>query len=191
MKQKILFVSSCVLNTAAKVVMYNKEQMAAEESLRKRFLHQAVDAGIQLVQLPCPEFTLYGSRRWGHTKSQFNNPFFRAHCKKQLEPIFMELEEYLSDPERFEILGFVGIDGSPSCGVDYTGQGPSGGSLRGRDDLDEVIAKGHLAKEPGVLFDVIGEMLAERGMDIKLTGLFAPEEEKVLSLIGSEPSESA
>ncbi|SBW10771.1 conserved hypothetical protein [uncultured Eubacteriales bacterium] len=183
MKQKILFVSNCVLNTGAKVVMYNKEQMEAEESLRKRFLHQAVDAQIQLVQLPCPELTLYGSRRWGHTKSQFNNPFFRAHCRKLLEPVLMELEEYLSNPQRFEVLGFIGIDGSPSCGVDYTGEGPSGGSMRSRNDLDEVIAQGRLIKEPGVLFEVISEMLAERGIDMKLTGLFAPEEEKVLSLV--------
>lgn len=183
MKQKILFVSNCVLNTGAKVVLYNKEQIDAEESLRKRFLHQAIDAQIQLVQLPCPELSLYGSRRWGHTKSQFNNPFFRAHCRKQLEPIFMELEEYLSNPQRFEVLGIIGIDGSPSCGVDYTSEGPSGGSMRGRNDLDEVIAQGRLAKEPGVLFEVLGEMLAERGIDLKLTGLFAPEEEKVLSLL--------
>jgi hypothetical protein len=40
-----------------------------------------------------------------------------------------------------------------------------------------------LIKEPGVLFEVISEMLAERGIDMKLTGLFALEEEKVLSLV--------
>ena len=62
--QKIIFAAHCLLNTAAKVVLYEKEDMAAEETLRRRFLSKAVNCGIQLVQLPCPEFTLYGACRW-------------------------------------------------------------------------------------------------------------------------------
>lgn len=34
-------------------------------------------------------------------------------------------------------------------------------------------------KELGVLFEVISKMLAERGIDMKLTGLVAPKEKKV------------
>ena len=64
--QDIIFVSHCVLNIASKVVMYNEAEMAAEEDLRRRFVSKAVSQGVQLVQLPCPEFIMYGSRRWGH-----------------------------------------------------------------------------------------------------------------------------
>ena len=63
--QKIVFVSHCILNTASKVVLYNQEEMDAEEALRKKFMHIAIDRDIQLIQLPCPEFTLYGANRWG------------------------------------------------------------------------------------------------------------------------------
>lgn len=38
--QKIVFVSHCILNTASKVVLYNQEEMDAEEALRKKFMHQ-------------------------------------------------------------------------------------------------------------------------------------------------------
>ena len=75
--QKILFVSHCILNTAAKVVRYGDTGKKEEES-RLEFVVKTVEQGIQLVQLPCPEFTLYGPGRWGHTKEQFDNPFFRA-----------------------------------------------------------------------------------------------------------------
>ena len=34
--QKIIFAAHCLLNTAAKVVLYEKEDMAAEETLRRR-----------------------------------------------------------------------------------------------------------------------------------------------------------
>ena len=63
--REILFVSHCILNTAAKVVLFNQAAIDAEEALRMRFLTTAIRRGVQLVQLPCPEFTLYGSRRWG------------------------------------------------------------------------------------------------------------------------------
>ena len=42
-----------------RVVLYEKEDMAAEETLRRRFLSKAVHCGIQLVQLPCPESVSY------------------------------------------------------------------------------------------------------------------------------------
>lgn len=182
MKQKILFVAHCILNTAAKVVMYEAEDMAAEEALRRRFVHAATDAGIQLVQMPCPEFTLYGARRWGHTSEQFDNPFFHAHCRELLQPLMPELEEYLANPERFEVLGFLGVDGSPSCGVKYTCTGPWGGNLSGRGDLPGVIAQASLKDGPGVLFRLLGQMLAEKGLALPLEGLFAPEPERAMGL---------
>ena len=89
--QKILFVSHCILNTAAKVVRYGDTGKKEEES-RLEFVVKTVEQGIQLVQLPCPEFTLYGPGRWGHTKEQFDNPFFREHCRKILEPILTQMK---------------------------------------------------------------------------------------------------
>jgi predicted secreted protein len=182
-KLKILFVSHCVLNTASKVVMYNDEEMAREEALRRRFVHDALDAGIQLIQLPCPEFTLYGSKRWGHTSNQFDNPFFRRHCRNILKGPLTEAAAYLADSERFELLGFVGIDGSPSCGVDYTCTGPWGGNLGGRENIAALAADVQLIKKPGVFFDELEKLLKERGLTLNRTGLFAAEPEKVMGLL--------
>ena len=137
--QNILVVSHCVLNISAKVVLYEKEAMAAEEALRRKFLQSALQKGVQLLQLPCPEFTLYGACRWGHVSTQFDNPFFRQHCERQLDPVILQLKEYLAHAERFHVIGVLGIDGSPSCGVDYTCTGAWGGSFGGREDLDETL----------------------------------------------------
>ena len=50
-----------------------------------------------------------------------------------LLPIVMQLEEYAAYPDRYDILGVYGINGSPSCGVDYTYDGDWGGELGGKD----------------------------------------------------------
>lgn len=184
--QKIIFAAHCLLNTAAKVVLYEKEDMAAEETLRRRFLSKAVNCGIQLVQLPCPEFTLYGACRWGHVSNQFDNPFFRNHCRELLAPYLLQMKEYLAHPERFRLLGVVGVDGSPSCGVDYTSAGNWYGSFSGRKDLEQTLKGARLATGYGIFMDELCKMLREEGLAqrITVTSLFAPEPEKCLSAAG-------
>lgn len=183
--KKIIFVSHCILNTASKVVMYNQDEMDAEEKLRKEFLQKAIANDIQLIQLPCPEYTLYGANRWGHVSNQFDNVFFRKHCRQILTPIIEQLKEYLAHEDRFEILGFVGIDGSPSCGVDYTCCADWYGSFESRENLSETLADCQLVKKPGVLMDVLKEMLKAEGFGDKVTvtSLFAPEPDKCMKLI--------
>lgn len=183
--QNILLVSHCVLNTASKVVLFTPQDMAAEEALRVRFLTEAVQKGVQLIQLPCPEFTLYGARRWGHVSNQFDNPFFRAHCRAGLQPILQQLCEYRANSERFRILGIVGIDGSPSCGVDYTCYGDWYGSFEGRTGLDQTLATCRLGRGQGVLISELTKLLQEYGLlqTVPVVGLFAPEPEKCLSLL--------
>ena len=151
--KKIVFVSHCILNTASKVVLYNRAEIDAEEDLRLRFMRKALDQGVQIIQLPCPEFTLYGAKRWGHVSNQFDNPFFRRHCRKILEPVIDQLKEYLNNEEMFEVLGIVGIDGSPSCGVDYTCYGRCLGAFDGRTDLEETLQSVWLDKGKGVFMD--------------------------------------
>ncbi|MCY1152858.1 MAG: hypothetical protein OWP43_10635 [Sphaerochaetaceae bacterium] len=67
--KKIVFVSHCILNVASKVFMYNKEEMDKEDALRKDFLNKAINNDVQIIQLPCLEFTLYGAKRWGHVSN--------------------------------------------------------------------------------------------------------------------------
>jgi predicted secreted protein len=181
-KTKILFVAHCFLNTASKVVLYNRREIKAEEKIRRRFVHAALDAGIQLRQLPCPEFTMYGTKRWGHTSDQFDNPFFRRHCRNILIPVLEEASAYMADPKNFDVLGFAGIDGSPSCGVDYTCTGRWGGSLDCRDDLAAVVHSVRLVKRRGIFFDELENLLKEQGFVLPFTGLYAPEPEKIMHL---------
>ena len=183
--KKIVFVSHCILNTASKVVLYKREDIDAEEKLRLRFMQKALDKGVQIVQLPCPEFTLYGAKRWGHVSGQFDNPFFRKHCQEILEPVIDQLKEYLNNDDRFEVLGIVGIDGSPSCGVDYTCYGNCLGAFDGRTDLEETLQSIRLDKGKGVFMDVLDEMLKQNGLEdrIVMKSLFATEPDKCLDLI--------
>ena len=164
--KEILIVSHCILNNAAKVAQ--DESGLAEEYAQRNALMQAVtDKGVQLIQLPCPEFILYGAKRWGHVKDQFDNPFFRAQCRAMLEPVMMQLEEYAHHPERFRLLGVVSVEGSPSCGHALTCRADWGGELEGGEPLPSVST----ANEPGVFMEVLESMLSERNLDIRIMSI--------------------
>ena len=145
--KKIIFVSHCILNTASKVVLYNQTDMDAEENLRKKFMHKAIDQEVQIIQLPCPEFTLYGPKRWGHVSNQFDNTFFAIIVVKFLLRVFNNSKNIWQMKTGFEVLGIVGVDGSPSCGVDYTCCADWYGSFECREGLDKTFNECTLEKK--------------------------------------------
>ena len=91
MKQKIVIVSHCFLNDAAKLRNQDAADMEQERTKKRSFLRELLERGIEVIQLPCPEFILYGCNRWGHAASQFDTPHFRQEARNMLLPIVMQL----------------------------------------------------------------------------------------------------
>ena len=167
--ERIIFVAHCVLNPCAKVKGYgdlSKERAAAQDLIIK-----AAQQGISLVQLPCPEFTLYGSRRWGHAMGQFDNVFYKNHCRALLQPMVDQIAEYLSDKERFAVMAIVGINGSPSCGVDFTYDGPWGGEFGENPNLQGQLGAITKVDKNGVFVAVLRQLLAEREIYVPIVSV--------------------
>lgn len=166
--EKILVVAHCILNRASKVERYDVEEIQEENQLRKELLKEVLDKDIELLQLPCPEFTMYGSKRWGHVRNQFDNPFYRRNCKEILRPIIEQLSEYYNNKDKYQILGIVAIDGSPSCGYNLTCKGSYGGELGESSYLDEKINSVVMEKEAGVFMDELKILLNKNNLNIEI-----------------------
>ena len=145
--------------------MQDESELADEYRERDELMRAVLEKGVQLIQLPCPEFIIYGPKRWGHVKDQFDNIFFRTECRKMLGPVMDQLKEYAGVPERFRILGIVSVEGSPSCRSRLTCKGKWGGELSLRDSgvTDKDII---MAEEAGVFMEEVVNMLDEYGLDI-------------------------
>ena len=179
--QKIIFVSHCILNKAAKVEQ-DESELREEYGLRSRLLEEIVRQDVQVIQLPCPEFVMYGSRRWGHVKDQFAHPFYRDTCRKLFEPVLMQIEEYAGDPERFELVGIVSVEGSPSCGRSLTCRGDWGGELSDLDGVQEKVRRLSMEQEAGVFMEEVSSMLRERHIRLPILTM----QETVAYLCGGE-----
>lgn len=182
--KKILILAHCLLNTASKLKS-SEEGLEAEDKLRKKLIQLALEKDMHILQLPCPEFTLYGPRRWGHAKKQFENPFFRRHSQEILQPIVDQIEAYYQEDELFEVVAVVGVDGSPSCGVDYTYSSDHWlGEFSGRpSDIKDDLKTIEREKKPGYFMEILKEELDKRNIPMNFVGLFADEPEKVIELI--------
>lgn len=157
--KKILIVSHCILNNASKVAQ-DESELKQEYETRDKLLRLALNKNIQLLQLPCPEFIMYGSRRFGHVKDQFMHPHFRRESLKMLKPVIDQIEEYSSYPEDFTLVGIVSVEGSPSCGRHLTYRADWRGEIAA--DLTEPV----MAEEPGVYMEVLAGELERRGLGV-------------------------
>lgn len=156
--KKVAVVAHCLLNANTKV-----HGIARYESLHPEAL-RLIEQGYALIQLPCPEATFLGMKRWGMTKEQYDTAAYRRHCRELLRPAVDTIEELLSDECR--VAEVVGADGSPSCGVSRTCVGWDGGEPEAGMSLPEpqdIAAK-------GVLMEELEVMLAERGLEVPFRG---------------------
>lgn len=165
----ILVLSHCILNNASKVET-DEAELAAEYKVRDELMELVGQKRVQLIQLPCPEFILYGSRRWGHVRDQFDNPFFRRECRRLTEPIILQLEEYSSRKDSFAVLGIVSVEGSPSCGHRLTCTGENWRGELGSDAarIAEIQKSLEMKNEPGVFMGIIEEAVEEAGLEIPI-----------------------
>lgn len=101
-------------------------------------------------------------------KNQFDNPFFRKNCKEILNPIIEQLKEYNNSKDRFQILGIVSVEGSPSCGYNLTCKGNYGGELGGCSNLQEKIESIVMVNEAGVFMEELKILLDKNDLHIDI-----------------------
>ncbi len=158
--RRIVVVAHCHLNANTKVL-----RLACYPGVRKEVIAPLVAGGAGIVQLPCPEASFLGMRRWGMTVEQYDTPAYRRHCRGILRTTVDTLRTLADDGC---VIGTVlGVEGSPSCGVETTCGGYAGGELEGASGQDAARIPGR-----GVFVDELRTMLAEAGLgDVPFAGV--------------------
>lgn len=157
MTRRLILLAHCLLNGSAK--LRGNDAPAVLEPLVLPLIRE----GFGVIQLPCPETTYLGLRRWGMTSEQYDTPPFRRHCRRILEPLLDQVEDSLR--EGFRVAGVVGPEGSPSCGVGCTCGGFCGG------EPAEGVPEARRIPGPGVFMDQLRLCLEERGLFLPFAGV--------------------
>lgn len=159
--KRIVVMCHCLLNSNSKI-----SGLALYSGALLPVVNKYIDAGVGIIQLPCPEMTYLGLKRWGMTRDQYDTPFYRRHCIEILRPYVDQISEYIRNEYSIECL--IGVDGSPSCGFRFTCEGYCGGVIDGApsQSFQEIPGQGVFIRELSTLltqrnislqFDAINE----------------------------------
>ncbi len=162
--RRIVLVCHCILNSNSKVEGLAEYQGALTDTVKL-----LMEEGLGIMQLPCPEISSCGMRRWGMVKEQYDTPFYRDHCQRLFYPQLQQVEEYLLNG--YEIVGIIGIDGSPSCGVNKTCSGDWKGEISKNPDIQNMINGLQMVEGSGVFIEEIKEMLKKRDIHISFSAV--------------------
>ncbi len=157
--KRVMFVAHCVLNQNS-----ISDGTADYPSAHVDVIRTLLDAQVGIVQMPCPELCCLGLDRGNiygaespvvventRIRKEIQKAPASARLNALVDQVMLQIEEY--HKYGFTILGIVGINRSPCCGVDTT------------SDHDKEI------KGQGVFIAAIQEALAAKDLSIPVLGI--------------------
>jgi len=151
---RIAIVVHCILNQNSRVL-----GLAERSSMITEIVEILMCKKIGILQMPCPELTYAGVSRQPQTKDQYDTIMFRSHCRKIAKEIVGQIQDYEKCGISTEIV--IGVDGSPSCGVNETSKGST----------CENMSKNEKVESSGILIEELRFALKEREISIPFYGI--------------------
>lgn len=168
-KRYFVIVAHCLLNPSTRVHLLGRRFEVA-----RKICDYFLSKNISVIQLPCPEFTAMGYWRNPQGRQQYDNVFFRKHCRASLENEIDMIEELVSNGHT--PVCFVGIQGSPTCSIHW---GKHKCNKYKTESMNEDEKETGGPSIYGVMTTVLDEMLKEKGIEMKF--LEAPVKENLAS----------
>ena len=153
---KIAVIAHCFLNQNTKPY-----QRARYPDIVTPVLEAVEQAGFALMQLPCPEISFAGLRRWSQVIEQYDTPKYREHCRTLAEQSVDQIDHFLRE-DSFTLV-IVGLEGSPSCGIHYIGSSDTWQGYPGAADFD---GKYPVKKGTGLFMQSLQDEIKRRGLSI-------------------------
>jgi predicted secreted protein/putative sterol carrier protein len=127
--RKIIFISHCWLNINTRF-----PEGCAFEGANVPLIKFLLDSGLGIIQMPCPEYECLGLEKWQYGELKGNN--LRACFRKRAQSVVDQIKDYRA--MGFEIVGVLGMNPSPSCGVGVAkGKGTLLGTSRDTSEQPE------------------------------------------------------
>ncbi|MFH1644496.1 MAG: hypothetical protein ABIA74_04965 [bacterium] len=161
--KKIFFISECLVNQNIRA--YGVGNMKGQGPVAE-LLDLLIKNGIGLSVVSCPEIIYEGLKRNACGKERYNNSEYRKICSKKAQELIDRYKLYLDDD--YKILGFICVNGSPSCAIDYCYCDKAGKTK---------------CSEPGVFIEEAQKKLKEENLNLEFIGVRMKELSNVLEKI--------
>jgi len=109
---KVIFIAHCVLNQNARMV-----DVADFPAMHDPLLDYIQKAKVGIIQMTCPETYCLGLGRFD-VRVGLEHKAGMNRLQRLIEDLIFTIQEYLF--QGMEVVGIIGKEGSPSCGVNQT-----------------------------------------------------------------------
>jgi predicted secreted protein len=111
-EKRIILIAQCLVNPYCRVHVLGQNFPLSHE-----LVNYLMQKKVGIVQYPCPETTAMGLKRNPQGRMQYDNIFFRNHCKKLLEVPVLMVKEFIKN--KYRLTCFLGLESSPTCGIHW------------------------------------------------------------------------
>lgn len=153
---KIAIVAHCLLNQNTK-----PHQRARFPGIATPVLDAIQNTGFALMQLPCPEISFAGMRRWSQVIEQYDTPAYRQHCSVLSRQSVDQIDHFLRDGSFTLVI--ISLEGSPSCGYQFTGSSDTWRGFPGDAEFDGTYP---VRKGSGLFMQALQKEITDRDLPV-------------------------
>ncbi|MGC9323401.1 MAG: hypothetical protein ACP5G0_01510 [Desulfomonilia bacterium] len=155
--KRIVLICQCLVNPYCRVHI-----LGQNFPLSLELMNYLLRKNIGIIQYSCPETTAMGLMRNPQGRQQYDNIFFRDHCKELLKVPLLMVKEFIKN--RYTLSCFIGLENSPTCGIHwgkhkvnkYGTESPNPEDRPGKDD--PVLM--------GIMAEILSEEFLREGIDV-------------------------
>ena len=168
--RKIILITQCLINPYCRVHILGQNFPLTHE-----LTDYLISRKVGIIQYPCPETTAMGLMRNPQGRQQYDNVFFRNHCKELLRTPMLMVKEFLKN--NYRLTCFIGLENSPTCGIHW------GKHKVNKYNTESPVPLDPPTDEEPVLMGIMAEILME---ELSAEGISAP----FLELPAKSPAQS-
>ncbi|MBN2543441.1 hypothetical protein JXI42_11305 [bacterium] len=155
--RKIILICQCLVNPYCRVHILGQNFPLSHELMN--FL---MERRVGIIQYPCPETTAMGLRRNPQGRQQYDNIFFRDHCKELLKIPLLMVKEFIRN--KYRLLAFIGLQNSPTCGIRWGKHKVNRHQTESPMPVDNPSPEDPVLK--GIMAEIIGEEFEKEGIEV-------------------------
>ena len=110
--RRIILVAQCLVNPYCRVHV-----LGQNFPLSRELMDYLMEKRVGVIQYLCPETSAQGLMRNPQGRQQYDNVFFRDHCKQMLKGPMLMVKEFLRN--NYRLTCFLGLENSPTCSIKW------------------------------------------------------------------------
>jgi len=155
--KKIILIAQCLINPYCRVHILGQNFPLSQE-----IMNYLMEKHVGIIQYLCPETSAMGLKPNAQGRQQYDNIFFRDHCKELLKTPMLMVKEFIKN--NYRLTCFLGLENSPTCGIHWGKHKINRYQTESPNPVDKPDASDPALA--GIMAEILSEELAQENIKV-------------------------